>query len=525
MKRTKVLLVLSLFGAVTSAALSASTGPAGGVAGFGDVGGERFYAEAVQWMVDNDITTGTSETCFSPADPVTRGQAAAFMWRMEGSLPAPAHGFGDVTAPWQQGPVSWMVDNDITTGTSPTTYSPDDVLTRGQLAALLHRLAGEPAATAHPFVDVVASWQQAPVAWMVANDITTGTSQTTYSPDEPVTRGQLATFFHRYKGSPPVDVDASSPSCPLPASGYYHDFVATVSQSSLPTVYVSTDGQFVVWRDNSEFRWADTSRSLVVTVDGYGDHVYVRLLTDGDLVVRDPDTERTVRIDPESGAETEIYAGGSDEVVDISADGRYVVRQNAGSAFSNTFRFMDLVTATTDNVILTTGTFSTGAASVRSDGVVLLSRSSSPDITLWDPDTDTETAVTLPAAGGATFGPDGILVWSADATSVGWRSASGTVTTGGLPSNPGVQSIGWFVTAEGATRALAMDLTQSATHPGRLVFDYTTGEVLVAIDDGVDGGWALDLSDDGTAVGVATTTRHVASHTTGWGIYVLRIID
>ena len=191
--------------------------PSGGVAGFGDVPEQRFFTEAVQWMVDNDITTGTSPTCFSPTDPVTRGQAAAFMWRMEGEPDAPPHPFTDINAAWQQEPVSWMYANGITTGTSSSTYSPNDVLTRGQLAALLHRLAGNPTASPHPFTDVVASWQQGPVSWMATTDpvITTGTSPTTFSPNEVVTRGQLATFFWRYKGEPSVTVNSIHPSDPL----------------------------------------------------------------------------------------------------------------------------------------------------------------------------------------------------------------------------------------------------------------------------------------------------------------------
>lgn len=109
-----------------------STGPAGGVAGFGDVDADRFFAEPVQWMVDNDITTGISASCFAPDDPITRGQAAAFMWRMEGSpAPGPAHGFTDIDASWQDDPVSWLANNGITTGTSAATFSPDDRLNRG----------------------------------------------------------------------------------------------------------------------------------------------------------------------------------------------------------------------------------------------------------------------------------------------------------------------------------------------------------------------------------------------------------
>ena len=205
---------LAVLLAVGGALLASS--PAGGVAGFGDVPEQSFYTDAVQWMVDNDITTGTSASCFSPGDTVTRGQAAAFMWRMEGEPSAPAHSFTDVAAGYQQAPVSWMYANGITTGTSSSTYSPNDELTRGQLAALLHRLAGNPTASPHPFNDITASWQQAPVSWMAAASpvITTGTSATTFSPNDPVTRGQLAAFFWRYKGKPAVTIDPAHPTTP-----------------------------------------------------------------------------------------------------------------------------------------------------------------------------------------------------------------------------------------------------------------------------------------------------------------------
>ncbi|MCP3974523.1 MAG: alpha/beta fold hydrolase, partial [bacterium] len=94
------------------------------------------------------------------------------------------------------------------------TYSPDDNLTRGQLAVLLHRLEGSPVAPPpDQFPDVVRAWQTTPVGWMLQQGITTGTSSNTYSPDDPVTRGQLAAFFYRYKGSPPVAIDHESPGC------------------------------------------------------------------------------------------------------------------------------------------------------------------------------------------------------------------------------------------------------------------------------------------------------------------------
>jgi hypothetical protein len=213
--------------------------PAGGVAGFGDVGEDRFFTEPVQWMVDNDITTGTSPTCFSPNDPVTRGQAAAFMWRMEGEPPAGAgHAFTDVTRDWQQEPVSWMSRNGITTGTSPTTYDPERNLTRGEMAALVHRLAGSPTGSpAHPFTDVVRSWQQEPVSWMADTGITTGTSPTTFDPDRTVTRGELATFLYRYSGSPDVkvrNVHPVDPACPDQVPGPNVTVPPTTSTTAPP---------------------------------------------------------------------------------------------------------------------------------------------------------------------------------------------------------------------------------------------------------------------------------------------------
>ena len=116
-----------------------------------------------------------------------------------------------------------MVENGITTGTSPSTFSPDDLLTRGQMAALLWRLAERPVPTqAHPFADVVKAWQGDPVSWLFGSGITTGTSPTHFSPADSLTRGQIATFLHRYKGTPTVGIDyvhPTTPVCPAPVAG------------------------------------------------------------------------------------------------------------------------------------------------------------------------------------------------------------------------------------------------------------------------------------------------------------------
>jgi subtilisin family serine protease len=113
--------------------------------------------------------------------------------------PLPTNPFNDVpNAPnWQNNAVSWAYRNNITTGSSATTFSPGNNVTRGQLVTFLYRIAGEPEVSgSHNFGDVTAGqFYSIPVLWAVRNRITTGTSPTTFAPYAPITREQLATMF------------------------------------------------------------------------------------------------------------------------------------------------------------------------------------------------------------------------------------------------------------------------------------------------------------------------------------------
>ena len=216
--------------------------PAGAVAGFGDVAEGRYYAEPVQWSVDNDVA-GIDGNCFLPDAPVSRGEAAVYIWNMEGQPSgAPAHSFVDVTDESQDAAVSWMSHNEITTGTSTTTFDPDTALTRAHLVTFLWRLANEPAAPDHPFVDVHASWQQGSVSWAADRGITTGTSPTTFDPDGTLTRAHLVTFLYRYQGEPDVMVDPASPECDPDAAPVDESAVVPVDES---VVVVPVDGSAV----------------------------------------------------------------------------------------------------------------------------------------------------------------------------------------------------------------------------------------------------------------------------------------
>ncbi|QGG95839.1 CAP and S-layer homology domain-containing protein [Actinomarinicola tropica] len=181
--------------------------PVGGSA-FSDVPDQAFYGSAVAWMKREGLTTGVGGTSyFFPDASVTRGELATFVHRLAGS-PAPRGRapFPDVPAgAYYQRAVDWMYAEGLTRGVGSTgLYRPDDPVDRGQLATFLHRLAGSPTGARHGFVDVQAGhFAHAGVGWMSRHGITTGVGgSNTFQPAQPVTRGQLATFLHRMVSTP-----------------------------------------------------------------------------------------------------------------------------------------------------------------------------------------------------------------------------------------------------------------------------------------------------------------------------------
>ena len=171
---------------------------------FVDVATGSYYEDAVDWAVENGITQGTDDTHFSPDGICTRAQAATFLWRTAGS-PKPetrTMPFTDVPAgSYYYDAVLWAVENGITKGTSNTTFSPNMTCTRAQIITFLWRSEKSPAAgTASLFVDVKSTAYYADaVLWAVKEDITKGTTNTTFSPDADCTRAQIVTFLWRCK--------------------------------------------------------------------------------------------------------------------------------------------------------------------------------------------------------------------------------------------------------------------------------------------------------------------------------------
>ena len=171
---------------------------------FIDVPAGSYFYEAVMWAVENGVTTGISASRFDPDGICTRAQAVTFLWRAAGS-PAPETStmpFTDVpVGSYYYDAVLWAVENGITKGTSDTTFSPNATCSRAQIVTFLWRSQKPPAAgSRNPFADVKSTAYYADaVLWAVREDITKGTTSTTFSPDADCTRAQIVTFLWRCK--------------------------------------------------------------------------------------------------------------------------------------------------------------------------------------------------------------------------------------------------------------------------------------------------------------------------------------
>lgn len=174
---------------------------------FIDVKTTDYFYNSVKWAVGKNITNGTSSTTFSPNKSCTRAEIVTFLWRAAGS-PEPTttrNPFRDVNAVTHSSyykAILWASQKGITSGTSTTAFSPDQVCTRAQIVTFLYRYAGQPSGYySNPFKDVGATSEASyynAIRWAVGKGITSGTSATTFSPYASCNRAEAVTFLYRY---------------------------------------------------------------------------------------------------------------------------------------------------------------------------------------------------------------------------------------------------------------------------------------------------------------------------------------
>ena len=175
---------------------------------FVDVPANAYYYDAVLWAAENGITGGVDDTHFAPNAPCTRAQIVTFLWRAAGSpVVNYAMDFSDVPADaYYAEAVRWAVSQGITKGTGDTTFGPNATCTRAQAMTFIYRSeqaqgGGMQGAWMflNPFSDVdLENYYGEAVMWAVANGVTSGTTDTTFSPNADCTRAQIVTFLYRF---------------------------------------------------------------------------------------------------------------------------------------------------------------------------------------------------------------------------------------------------------------------------------------------------------------------------------------
>ena len=173
---------------------------------FKDVPADYPFVNDINWLAQRRITTGYPDGTFRPNGSVERGAMAAFFYRMAGSpqFTAPSTpSFKDVPRdhPFYK-EIEWMRARGITTGWSDGTFRPNDAVNRDAMAAFFYRFAGSPAYSApvaSPFSDVSAGSQfYREISWLAEQRITTGWADGSFRPVQPIERGAMAAFLHRY---------------------------------------------------------------------------------------------------------------------------------------------------------------------------------------------------------------------------------------------------------------------------------------------------------------------------------------
>ena len=156
---------------------------------FLDVKDTDYFANAVTWAYNNNVTTGTSETTFGSFDNCTRGQVVTFLWRAAGN-PEPTSAnnpFADVnSSDYFYKPILWAVEKGITAGTSADTFSPNATCSSAHIITFLYRAAGIGEN----------GWYEDAKNWASEAGLLNGTN-ISVAPDENCPRGAVVTFLER----------------------------------------------------------------------------------------------------------------------------------------------------------------------------------------------------------------------------------------------------------------------------------------------------------------------------------------
>ena len=179
----------------------------GGELPFADVASGAWYADAVEYVYENGLMSGTSASTFQPDVTTTRGMIVTVLHRLEGEPDAASSGFTDVAdGQYFAEAVAWAAENSIVNGYGDGRFGPDDPITREQMASILYRYAsfkGYDVTSSNDlgsYTDAaqISSYALTALQWANAEKLVTGTGDTTLNPKGDATRAEIAAILMRF---------------------------------------------------------------------------------------------------------------------------------------------------------------------------------------------------------------------------------------------------------------------------------------------------------------------------------------
>ncbi len=236
---------------------------------FSDMPAAGNWAHApIDWAYFGGLTAGKGDGRFAPNDTITRAEVMTFLWiTMQRPEPAQTENpFTDVTeSKYFYKPVMWAVANGVTSGVDVDRFGPGEKCTRGQIMTFLWNAAGrpEPKTDVNPFTDVnEKNYYYKPVLWAVENNVTGGTSATTFSPNDTCSRAQVMAFLFK------TEALLNAPRSQVLELGWYEGEDAPLNTELDTTLRLGDEAE---------------GRVLLMTVKGEG---VPELLTDREDLVR-----------------------------------------------------------------------------------------------------------------------------------------------------------------------------------------------------------------------------------------------
>ena len=176
---------------------------------FRDVTSTHWAFASVERAAELGLVTGYSDGTFQPDTHVTRAQFVLMLWRMCGKpAAAKAASFADASADWYQDALSWAVEKGYVNGLSDTRFGPDTPITRQQAMAILFRLNGGQSGTEltltgiyeQTFADstTIAAWAKDATWWAVYHELVSGVGGSRIAPEANASRAQIAAILLRY---------------------------------------------------------------------------------------------------------------------------------------------------------------------------------------------------------------------------------------------------------------------------------------------------------------------------------------